>query len=204
MTEQEIIFLAGILDYTGSFKLFQSPTGRSSYPIIRISSENRSKIELIAKMLGINVIKGRYSTAVTTGRKAQAVIAAIAPFLVLHKEEADAVIAWEPLPGRATGIFRIACSQQCGNMMVRGCLTCMKCYRAKQAAQSQKTRDDQALAKAKKAAAKTGPKPNPLTPSPAAPKNFLVSPPVRRHELTLTGRGEIVNTPTGRIHRMRG
>jgi hypothetical protein len=166
MTEKDLIYLAGILDFTGAISMSESKSARV-IPLIRLSSTSRQKINLIAD-LGLPVISrdGVHIFQLSHG-PAKQLIAEVRPYLRRSGPVAERILRWTPgTPGRKK-TDKIPCPKQCGNLMTPGSKTCAECFI--------------------KANAKIEPRPRKPT--------AVVS---------LTGQGETTQTPTGRIHRMRG
>lgn len=191
-------YLAAVLDYNDSIRM-KMQRG-VLVPMISVHHSDYRHASIFRLTFGGNLIE-RKSGFVFQRSHGQAVevVRKVRPHLILNYKIADQVLEWKPLrPPVHVKVVKVPCPIQCGNMMTPGSKSCLPCFDA-----SNKKVKFKPVAEVK---------PEPKIIEPVIPpketkpevKNFLIEPPIRQHERTLTGRGEIINTPTGRIHRLRG
>lgn len=107
-----LAWLAGFVDGEGCITLTRSRNtcGNPTYtPVLIVSQSDKAVLDLIAARLGVGGVyrrNGRKGTSmhkrpawnyVVNGRAALAVVAALRPYLVVKREQADALLAYRPV-----------------------------------------------------------------------------------------------------------
>lgn len=128
MTEQDLIYIAGVLDYNNAIRM---RTARGmTVPIIQVTHADRKHIMLLAKHFGRRInyrSSGQFVFQRSHGQAVE-VVRTIRPYIRLNCEAADLVLAWKPQVRVRPPTPKVPCPD-CGNEMSRGAKSCVVCYK---------------------------------------------------------------------------
>lgn len=177
-----LAYLAGALDYNNSIRM--AKRRGVLVPMISVTNTNRAHIwqlvmtfggPMAQRANGFYVFQRSHSRAVDVVRK-------IRPYIRLNQKVADQILEWLPeAPKPKPQAPKVPCPNDCGRQMTPGSITCQQCY-----VNSVRSSHAPAVVEAVKPALMAAEPTKPLS------------------RLSLSRMGEVMPTPTGIIHRLRG
>jgi LAGLIDADG endonuclease len=109
MISEDLAWAAGFLDGEGCFTINGAAGGRSVQPLIAVTQVRRKPLDKLAEMFGGNVRPQRhrqghtYFQWVITGSRLTVMIPLVLPYLVLKKDEAQAILDFAQTTVRRNG-----------------------------------------------------------------------------------------------------